>query len=88
MMTAFDAILKRLPRQMNRNTVPHLIELAASYIEKKIAKVLKSTLVSAKVDCVSRFSRSFCGLNVQVSFILKNKINSSDTHCSNYCNCL
>jgi len=44
-----------------------IVESAANNICEQVASVLKKSLVSVKVDGVTRFSRSYLGMNVQVS---------------------
>lgn len=47
----------------------------AEYLLEKLNNILRETMVSVKVDGAARFSRSFLGINVQVSWILRYVIN-------------
>lgn len=67
MSVAFRPILKRLNIKYNRHNISELIKLAAEYIVEKLKKMLRTSLASVKVDGVSRFSRAFMGINVQVN---------------------
>lgn len=66
---AFGSILRHLHLNYNRHNISELIGAAANYIIAKLTKILKqkTSMVSVKVDAASRFSRSFLGVNVQVS---------------------
>jgi len=50
----------------NRRTIGNLVGQAADAIKSELAKVMNKYLVSVKVDCVTKFSRCFIGLHVQV----------------------
>jgi hypothetical protein len=61
--------MKILDLHFDRNNIADLVKNAASFVRKQLIVLLQSTLVSIKVDCVTRMTRSFIGLNVQVSSI-------------------
>ena len=63
----FQPILSKLPVHYNRHNIVGLLDEAALYVRAKMTKVLQNTMSSVKVDGVTRFSRSFLGINVQVS---------------------
>ena len=67
MRIGFAPVLKRLPVKYNRNNIVDLLDEAADYLRKKMKNILQDKMVSVKVDAVSRFSRSFLGINIQVS---------------------
>lgn len=63
----FKPVMDRLPVKYNRRNIVNLVEDAANYIRTKLKSMLQNNLVSIKADGVTKFSRSFLGLNVQVS---------------------
>lgn len=67
---AFAPAMKRLPVKYNRKNIVDLMEKAAIYVRNKLTGILENSLISVKVDGVSRFSKSYLGINVQVSQIL------------------
>ena len=64
---AFGPVLQRLNRKYSRHNIADLVQSAAEYIVGELTEKFKQGLVSVKIDGVSRFSRSFLGVNVQVS---------------------
>ena len=64
----FALVMERLPLKINRRNIVDIVELAANNIREQVASILKKSLVSVKVDGVTRFSRSYLGMNVQVQF--------------------
>ena len=89
LLTAFGSILNCLPckSRFHRNNIGNVIKLAADHIRGKISQILESSLVSLKVDCVSRFSRSYLCLNVQVILLVTN-IRSEWVELEEYRSCL
>jgi len=73
----FRPVMDPLPVKYNRRNIVDLIEAGATYIRQQITDVLKNSLVSVKVDGTSRFSRSFLGMNVQVTEITICSMNMS-----------
>lgn len=51
----------------NRQNVTNPLEDALKYIRGKLKNILKETMAYVMVDGVIHFSRSFLGINVQVS---------------------
>lgn len=60
--------MKEFNIRYNRRTIANLVGLAADAIRNELVRMSKNSLVSVKVDCVTKFSRYFIGLHVQVSF--------------------